>query len=348
MKRVLIFAGTSEGRELAEYLSAHGISCCVSVATQYGTLMLQENQYLAVQEGRMDSAQMQEQMRQENWMCVVDATHPYAVLVSREIQAACAETGTMYLRLSRKTGTEDDRSVYFTDTMADAAAYLKATEGNILLTTGSKELTAFVEAFGDTERLYARVLPSRESLAICEACGLTGRHVIAMQGPFSQELNSAIIRQIRAAYLLTKETGLAGGYTDKLQAAAQCDCRVVVIRNPEKKEQEKKTSQYVPYSLTEILQKLTELSGVNLLQQEKKQIILAGIGVGDVTLQTAEVKNALHKADILFGAERVLGCLKEMSGLTANQVPFYQSDRILQWSNRYAGVSATVRFLQRV
>ena len=42
MRKVLIYSGTTEGRELAEHLSAAGIECTVSVATEYGELVMPE------------------------------------------------------------------------------------------------------------------------------------------------------------------------------------------------------------------------------------------------------------------------------------------------------------------
>lgn len=90
--------------------------------------------------------------------------------------------------------------------------------GNVLLTTGSKELAAY-GVVTDQSRLYARVLSTEESVAQSRALGFEGRRLIAMQGPFSEELNLAMLRQIRARWLVTKASGAAGGFQEKLAAA---------------------------------------------------------------------------------------------------------------------------------
>ena len=101
----------------------------------------------------------------------------------------------------------------------------------MLLTTGAKELGAFHSQ--DVTRLYARVLPTRESLAACAAIGLPPRNILAMWGPFSQELNEAILRQYGIRWLVTKDGGRAAGFEEKVSAAEQCGVGVILIRRPE-------------------------------------------------------------------------------------------------------------------
>jgi len=146
----------------------------------------------------------------------VDATHPYAVQASETIRGACRGEGVPLLRLLRAACPVPEGAAVFASP-AEAADWLRGTEGNILLTTGAKELGAFASLGG--ERLYPRVLPLADSLSACGAAGVPASHVIAMQGPFSRELNEALIRQYRIAYLVTKDGGRAGGFEEKAAAA---------------------------------------------------------------------------------------------------------------------------------
>ena len=114
---------------------------------------------------------------------------------------------------------------------AEAADWLRGTEGNILLTTGAKELDAFAPLGG--ERLYPRVLPLASSLEACRRAGVPSSHILALQGPFSQELNEALIRQYRIAYLVTKDGGPAGGFGEKAAAAQAAGARLVLIHRPQ-------------------------------------------------------------------------------------------------------------------
>lgn len=113
----------------------------------------------------------------------------------------------------------------------EAAAYLAGREGNVLLATGAKELAAFAPLGG--ARLYPRVLPSAESLDACAHAGIPRRNIIAMQGPFSEKLNLALIRQFSIRYLVTKDGGEAGGFGEKAAAAAANGAVLLVFRRPE-------------------------------------------------------------------------------------------------------------------
>ena len=134
-------------------------------------------------------------------------------------------------RLIRELGEEaNDPEMVYVRPAEDAAAFLVSREGRILLTTGAKE----VEVFSGIarERLYVRVLPMTESLMACERAGIPHRNVIAMYGPFSQEMNEAIFRQFQIAWLVTKDAGTAGGFQEKVAAALALGVRTVVIRRP--------------------------------------------------------------------------------------------------------------------
>ena len=85
---------------------------------------------------------------------------------------------------------------------------------------------------GYKERLYARVLSTPEVVKTCAELGFEGKHLICMQGPFSEELNVAMMRQIDAAYLVTKESGKAGGFEEKIRAAKKAGAKAVVIGRP--------------------------------------------------------------------------------------------------------------------
>ena len=112
----------------------------------------------------------------------------------------------------------------------EAARELARTEGNVLLTTGAKELGAFSPIA--PERCYPRVLPTQEGIAACEAAGVPHRNIIAMQGPFSRALNEALIRQFEIHWLVTKDGGAAGGFAEKVQAAQSTGAQLVVLRRP--------------------------------------------------------------------------------------------------------------------
>ena len=225
--RLIIFGGTTEGRELSERMAAAGADVTVCVATEYGGETQPEGANLTVRVGPMTAAEKHALLLHAD-LCV-DATHPYASHITASVLQACEAVGTPYRRLLRRE-SEADGAVIF-DSAADAAAYLQAREGNILLTTGAKELPAFAPL--GAARLYPRVLASHAALAACEAIGVPHRNIIAMQGPFSQALNEAILRQFDIRFLVTKDGGAPGGFPEKAAAAKAVGAELILLRRPE-------------------------------------------------------------------------------------------------------------------
>ncbi|WP_432617132.1 precorrin-6A reductase [Butyricicoccus sp.] len=228
MRRV-IFSGTSEGKTLCQQLAQAGLQAEVCVATEYGKEVMPELSGITVHTGRMTTEQMTEFLHGAE--IVIDATHPYAVEVSKNIRAACAQVSCRYIRLLRPK-TQAEGTVHVPSAEA-AAQYLSQTEGNVLLTVGSKELSCFTAVPEYQERLWPRVLPATKSLEICQQLGFPSAHLILMQGPFSTEMNIALIHASGAKWLVTKDTGAAGGLPEKLEAAEQCGCRVLLIDRPQ-------------------------------------------------------------------------------------------------------------------
>ena len=327
MKKILIFAGTTEGRKLSEYLAEAEINHTICVATEYGEIVLRRHPLVKVHQGRMNQEQITEFISNGKFDVVVDATHPFAKEITYNIQAALREMERIgisipYLRLKRDGITERENGITYFETNEECVKALEDTEGNILLTTGSKELYKYCVSEGIKHRLYVRVLPSVESLSLCTEQGICGKQVIAMQGPFTIEMNEAVIRQYEIAYLVTKESGVSGGYQEKINAAKRTGAKIFVIGCPEKGN---------GYSFSEICQKLEDMGGEKFLEKNQKkenmEIILAGIGMGHVNGLTKEVERVISEADILLGAERMLNtvCSK------AEKHPFYQADQIIPY-----------------
>ncbi len=225
--KVVIFSGTTEGKKLSRALAALGVPVTVCVATDYGRTDQGQVPGVEVRAGRMEEAQMA-QLLGTDTLCI-DATHPYAVQATANIRRAARQAGAVYRRLLRPASPLPPDCIR-ADSAAQAVQLLQHTQGNILLTTGAKELAAFAPL--GAQRLFARVLPVEASLLACRAAGIEPGHIIAMQGPFSQELNVALMRQFSIRYLVTKDGGAPGGFAEKQVAARCCGARLVVLCRP--------------------------------------------------------------------------------------------------------------------
>ncbi len=316
-EKIIIFAGTTEGRELSDRLCKAGYKHLVSVASEYGSCMLRPDENRTVHTGRMDSAQMADLLKSCGFGCrdkIVDATHPYATEVSLNITEASKLTGAEYIRVLRDGNASDGEGICLYDDLASCAEAVDKTEGNILLTTGSKELKLYCDTVSEEtlSRTYVRVLPAAESIDICSACGIDRKKIIAMHGPFSAELNAAMIRQYDIAHLITKQSGKQGGFYEKAQAARMCGALCHVIRRPSEEE---------GCGLKEVY---TMLTGKDWDTKELKHIFLIGTGMGSGAVMTAQAHEALKQAEVVFGAQRLIAPLDK-----SNKYPLYLAKDII-------------------
>ncbi len=292
MYKICVFAGTTEGRKLVEFLSAQDLFVTACVATEYGETLLKPAKNLHVSARRLTKEEMIQMLSDTRYDLVIDATHPYAADVTNNIESACGLTGTEYLRLLREDSSLSSDAVFVSD-IAAAVDFLNSTEGTILLTTGSKELLKYTGIEDFTNRVYARVLPVNSSLEACQKAGLLPAHIIAIQGPFSEEMNIAMLKSISAKYLVTKDGGTTGGFDEKVKAAQKTKTQLVVIGRPPQKEGS---------SFSEVIEILCKrFSCVN-----RPDVTVVGIGPGNRDAMTGEVRKAITHADCLIGASRML------------------------------------------
>lgn len=238
-RRILVFAGTTEGRRLAELLREEsGIYSCVCVATDYGKDILElshvatENQ--EIRAGRLNEEEMTALMS-SGFEMVIDSTHPYATEVTKNIRQAAEKTGLEYVRLLRPATDikVNESEIHIVESTERAVELLNSLEGKVLLTVGSKELAAYTAVRDFKDRLYARVLPMAAVVKQCEELGFSGKNLICMQGPFSEEINIAMLKQYDCKYLVTKDTGKEGGAYEKYEAARKGGAKLIVIGRKE-------------------------------------------------------------------------------------------------------------------
>lgn len=301
-QKVLLFGGTTEGRELAAWLRENNISALSHVATEYGEALLRE-EALPAEAGRLNEREMRELLQTGAFSAVVDATHPFATEVSRNIKEAAEEAGVFYCRVLRAAAEENEEvrraearllarglfSVFASQ--REAAAYLAGTEGSVFLSTGSKELSVY-EAL-PRERLAVRILPGEEALQKAVEAKLPLANIVAMQGPFSIALNEALLQRFDARYLVSKKSGQPGSYLEKLLACERLGVCFIAIRRPAEED---------GYSMEEAKALLLQRFG---MREAEKEIAIVGIGPGRTGLLTAEAREAVLNAELLIGASRM-------------------------------------------
>ncbi len=313
-KRALVFAGTTEGNEITDYLSRNGILVTVSVATDYGKTTIQESKNVTV-----DSIRGVETMTEEmkNYDVIVDATHPYAIRKSSHIREACQNSGSLLIRIVRPDSSNVDRLINVPDTRT-AAEYLIGTEGNVLVTTGSNELSEFTSIPGYKDRIFARVLSLPSVSEKCAELGFEGKNLICMRGPFSEDFNYALLKEIDAKYLVTKDSGTTGGFDEKILAAARAGVIPIVIGRPQEE------GGVLINEAEKILSKLFSFKDPVI----KRNFTIVGIGSGKLEGMTTEVRNAIKESDLLIGAARMLNSIEVENRDTLKE---YLPDKIAEY-----------------
>ena len=219
MKKILIFGGTIDGRELAERLSSDSnINVTLSVATEFGKALIDDKINTIV--GRLEKDEIEQLI--SSFDAIIDATHPYAKIISKNISDVCKDKKVY--RLIRDESNLD--GVIEAEDIKDACK--KCGEGNILAATGSKEIAQYI----NLERVYARVLPTKESVMLCKMAGLKEENIIESFGKVTVEENLEIIKKYNIKNLITKDGGKRGGFEEKKEAARIAGINFIVIRRP--------------------------------------------------------------------------------------------------------------------
>ena len=311
-ERIVLFGGTVEGRELARLCAREGWDCHVYVATDTGEEFLRQLP-VTVHVGRLQAEEMTAEFARLEPALVLDATHPYAVEVSRNIRSACQRCSLRCVRILRnESSVRGDIEVSSAD---EAAKILRErfAQVPVLLTTGSKELQAFARAAMENPGIYARILPGEANRELAIKMGISPEHVIAGVGPYSEEENLRLMSEHGIRVLVTKESGRQGGYEEKIRAAARSGAVSIVIRRP------------------------AEENGITMEEAQKiiknessvKDVAVIGCGMGIRAGMTLEACKALDKAQLVIGAKRWTDALDELrNGGSVRCIAEYRAEEI--------------------
>lgn len=231
---ILVLAGTSDARELALLIKETGYDLLATVVTDNAAKSIEEAG-LPVQVGRLTSADIEALIREKGFQAVVDASHPYAEEASKNAMAGAEAAGVPYIRYERESAqSPGHEKIIFAEDYVQAAEIAAEKRGVIMLTIGSKTLKIFSDrllGLPDTT-LVARMLPRTDNMQKCEELGIEQKNIVAMQGPFSKELNKALYDHYKVTLMITKESGKVGAFDEKVEAALEMGIETIVIARP--------------------------------------------------------------------------------------------------------------------
>jgi precorrin-6A/cobalt-precorrin-6A reductase len=231
--KLFVMAGTEDGRLLAEALKNRGHEVLVSTLTTYGADLAIE-QGLPARSGAMDAEILASLLQTGSFAALVDATHPYALRVKEMAQTVCDELKVPYLRWQRlPLELEEHPLIQWVEDIFAAAHRAASLGERIMLTTGSNSLSDWIsQPCLNDKSLFVRVLPTSQVLKRCETLGFKPNQIIAAQGPFSQEWDEAMFKQLNIEVVVAKESGKVGGTLEKVQACLALNIPLILLRRP--------------------------------------------------------------------------------------------------------------------
>jgi precorrin-6x reductase len=228
-----LILGTSEGRKILSLLNNHTEDIFVSTATEYGGEILKDYKYTHLNTKPLAFDELVETLREKGVNKLVDASHPYAIEISKNAMKACEILNIEYIRYERPSSVEkfrDERYIIEVKDYDELYDKLKNIEGNILNTTGSRNLDKILSMKVEN-RIIHRVLPSVKVMQECIDKDVNIEDIIAIKGPISYEFNCAFIKEYKAKAMILKDSGTAGGTEEKLKACVDnCIYGLVVGR----------------------------------------------------------------------------------------------------------------------
>lgn len=227
---ILVLGGTSDSIEICNLLNQYKLCYVVSVTTSYGEELARKCTDSVLLK-KLTIEDMVDYIKEHSITKIIDATHPYAVEVSRNAIKACETLEIEYVRFERESliNKIDYDNKYIVEDIEEACKIANNLGNNIFIGTGSKNLHLYKEMIKD-KNLIARVLPTSEVLINCEEIGFNADNIIAMKGPFSEEMNEVTYRQYKIDLVITKESGRAGGFLEKVNACKKLNIPVIIIK----------------------------------------------------------------------------------------------------------------------
>lgn len=228
---ILLLGGTSESLLVADELTRLGDQFIISVVSDYGVQLSRPHAQHVVKTN-FNSQSLTQFCRQEHISVMIDATHPFARVISQLAITVAGQLKISYLRFERPNRYETTAELHMVDSTLGACEYLENHPGRVYLSTGSQTAATYVQKLG-VSRLHVRALPTVRAMTLLAQAGFLPKQIDAIQGPFSKALNVDLFRHARSEIVVTKESGRRGGVAEKMAACADLKLPCVVIRRPQ-------------------------------------------------------------------------------------------------------------------
>jgi len=226
-----LIVGTSEGKNILSGLNEFTENIFISTATAYGAELLKNYKYKIFNEKPLDLVGLMKVIKLYDIKILIDASHPYALEITKNAMEACKSCDVQYVRYERPSVVKkfkENKNVIIVEDYDSLYLHLSKIEGTILNTTGSRNIDKIL-SFNLKNRIIHRVLPSVKVLEEILELGIKVEDIVAMKGPVGYELNCGFIKEYKAKAILMKDSGVQGGTFDKIKAAIDNNIPAYII-----------------------------------------------------------------------------------------------------------------------
>lgn len=215
---ILVFGGTTEGRKAAEVLEEGGSPFFYSTKTGEQNITLHHGQRI---DGAMDGEAMHAFCRERDIRLIVDAAHPFASTLHATIALVSTNLQIPVIRYERIYPEREKDITWIDDYCEIKAADLRGL--TLLATTGVQSIgkLKYLEAQG--VKVIYRILNRESSIALAHQQGATNNQLCYYEDDTMPSADA----------ILMKESGISGGFTEKVNEARAKGMRIIVIKRPE-------------------------------------------------------------------------------------------------------------------
>ena len=214
---ILVFGGTTEGRKAVEVLEEGGNTYYYSTKTGEQDITLHHGQRI---DGALDAEAMQTFCREHDIRLIVDAAHPFASQLHQTIAQVSESLNVPTIRYER-IYPERDLEI----TWIDDYSQIPRDIHSLLATTGVQSIAKLKPLEAEGIRIYYRILQRESSIALALKQGASSEQLCYYEDP--QDI------PVEAEAILLKESGLSGGFSEKVEAAKAKGMRIIALKRPQ-------------------------------------------------------------------------------------------------------------------
>ena len=247
---IIVFGGTTEGRVAAKVLEESGASYYYSTRSDTQDIQLVHGIQVI---GAMEVPEMVTFCQEHDIRLIVDAAHPFAVNLHRNVIDLAGQIGVPVIRYDRIYPPHDESLIWCKD-YDDAISQLKAHDVRRLLALTGANTIVKLRDFWESHECWFRILNRDESLAGAQKAGFPTDHLVY----YEKDDTASLIGRMQPQAIITKESGLSGGFAEKVEAARQAGINIFVVERPDYPMADGVTVEHVngPYGLRRMVEKL--------------------------------------------------------------------------------------------